>query len=315
MAAVLTTKKSMPPGMTSHLCPDYDAIAKLRSELQRVPNLIISWVKAHQDKKKLFHDLPINTQLNCIADKDAEQFCTSASLDLQPTEALPELLQNKAYMIVNGTVVTNNLKEILQDNYDVINIRQYVKKKTSLQDNVMGMINWDTLGRNLKKQHLFNQIRLEKETWQHLLCCTHDDSIAIRTLAVTKFKSSLLQCKTALIICSTLIYKLSQWLGLATAPPPIIPSDRLGMILCTTVEEQAEIGWENFIKGRISICWGDAQQIFYNTVHPTGNYSKSQWNGKIITGVWQIFFDVWKACNAHLHGPLDAELPSHLNKR
>eukprot|EP00957_Ditylum_brightwellii_P184558 14056275-Ditylum_brightwellii.AAC.1 len=121
---------------------------------------VISWVKAYQDGKKPFHKFPLNAQLNCIADKDAEQFCTPASPDLQPTEFPPELLQNKAYMIVNGTVVTNNLKEILQNNYDAINIQKYVQQKTDLQDNVMDMINWDALGRNLEKQHLFDQIRL-----------------------------------------------------------------------------------------------------------------------------------------------------------
>eukprot|EP00957_Ditylum_brightwellii_P011734 885993-Ditylum_brightwellii.AAC.1 len=106
----------------------------------------------------------------------------------------------------------------------------------------MDMINWDALGRTLKKQHLFNQIRLEKETWQHLLCCTHNGLLAIRTFAVTKFKSSLLKCKTAPIICSTLIHKLLQWLGLATAPPLVIPFDQLGTILHNAVEDQAEIG-------------------------------------------------------------------------
>eukprot|EP00957_Ditylum_brightwellii_P082015 6236516-Ditylum_brightwellii.AAC.1 len=136
--AVLTTKKSMPPGITSHLCPDFDVITKLQSELQHTPNLIISWVKAHQDKKKPFHNLPLDAQLNCIADKGAAQFCTSASPELQPTESLIELPQNKAYMIHT----------------------KYVQKKTSLLDNVMDTIDWDALGRNLEKQHLFNQIRL-----------------------------------------------------------------------------------------------------------------------------------------------------------
>eukprot|EP00957_Ditylum_brightwellii_P136040 10374449-Ditylum_brightwellii.AAC.1 len=127
----------------------------------------------------------------------------------------------------------------------------------------MDMNDWDALGRNLMKQHLFNQIRL------HLLCCPHDELIAIRTLAVTKFESSPLKCKTAPIIHSTLVYKLLQWLGLATDSPLDIPSDQLGTILSTAVEEQAKIGWEIFIKGQISIHWGDVQQFFYDTVHPT----------------------------------------------
>eukprot|EP00957_Ditylum_brightwellii_P067797 5146300-Ditylum_brightwellii.AAC.1 len=123
MAAVLTTNKSTSPGITSHLCSDFDVITELQSELRQAPNLTISWVKAHQGEKKPFHELPLDAQLNCIADKDAEQFHTSASPDLQPTEVPPKLPQNKAYMIANGTLVTNNLKEILQDNYDVINIQ------------------------------------------------------------------------------------------------------------------------------------------------------------------------------------------------
>eukprot|EP00957_Ditylum_brightwellii_P057125 4329142-Ditylum_brightwellii.AAC.1 len=83
------------------------------------------------------------------------------------------------------------------------------------------------------------------------------------------FKSSLLKYKTAPIFRSTLIYKLLQWLGLATDPPPVTPFDQLGTILSTAVEEQAKIGWENFIKGWIFIRWGDAQQFFYDAVHPT----------------------------------------------
>eukprot|EP00957_Ditylum_brightwellii_P197007 15009004-Ditylum_brightwellii.AAC.1 len=63
-------------------------------------------------------------------------------------------------MIVNRTVVTNDLKEVLQDNYDAIDIHKHINKKIGLEDNAMDMINWDVLGRNLKKQHLFNQIRL-----------------------------------------------------------------------------------------------------------------------------------------------------------
>eukprot|EP00957_Ditylum_brightwellii_P209245 15360945-Ditylum_brightwellii.AAC.1 len=116
MAAVLTTKKSTPPWITSHLCPDFDVIVKLQSELWRAPNFSISLVKAHQDEKQPFHELPLDAQLNCIADKYAEHFCTSASPDLQSTEFPPKLQQNKTYMIVNG------------------------------QDNVMDMINWDALG-------------------------------------------------------------------------------------------------------------------------------------------------------------------------
>eukprot|EP00957_Ditylum_brightwellii_P199774 15228895-Ditylum_brightwellii.AAC.1 len=40
-----------------------------------------------------------------------------------------------------------------------------------------------------------------EETWQHLFQHQHKDSIAIRTLALTLFKSDLLQLETAAILC------------------------------------------------------------------------------------------------------------------
>eukprot|EP00957_Ditylum_brightwellii_P096547 7352831-Ditylum_brightwellii.AAC.1 len=64
MAAVFTTKKSTPPWITSHLCPDFNIIAELQSELQQAPNLNISLVKAHRDEKEPFHELPLDAQLN-----------------------------------------------------------------------------------------------------------------------------------------------------------------------------------------------------------------------------------------------------------
>eukprot|EP00957_Ditylum_brightwellii_P017064 1286915-Ditylum_brightwellii.AAC.1 len=73
---------------------------------------------------------------------------------------------------------------------------------------------------------------------------------------------------------------------------PSVQCDNLGHNLSLALEEQAEIGWENFVKGRVSTLWGKSQQIFHNEVYPTSKYKKEQWMGKLITGMWQIFYDV-----------------------
>eukprot|EP00957_Ditylum_brightwellii_P010586 801736-Ditylum_brightwellii.AAC.1 len=51
-AAVLPLKTTTAPGVKSHLCPDYDVVSKVWSELKQVPNMIVSWVRAHQDDTK-----------------------------------------------------------------------------------------------------------------------------------------------------------------------------------------------------------------------------------------------------------------------
>eukprot|EP00957_Ditylum_brightwellii_P085052 6466875-Ditylum_brightwellii.AAC.1 len=66
--------------------------------------------------------------LNCTADKDAKIFRLTASVDLQPTLVPPALPLTKAYLVLNGTVITNNLHQQLEENYKTINIKKYIKK-------------------------------------------------------------------------------------------------------------------------------------------------------------------------------------------
>eukprot|EP00957_Ditylum_brightwellii_P057556 4364121-Ditylum_brightwellii.AAC.1 len=90
-------------------------------------------------------ELTLDAQLNYTADRDAKLFRMNAPTQLCPVEAPPELPLNCAYLVINGTVVTNNLKSMLQDNYEANDIRKYIKKKISLDDATMDMIDWGEL--------------------------------------------------------------------------------------------------------------------------------------------------------------------------
>eukprot|EP00957_Ditylum_brightwellii_P132213 10081474-Ditylum_brightwellii.AAC.1 len=74
-----------------------------------VPNLNVSWVKAHQAKETPITNLTLDAMLNCTAHKDAENFQLTASAGLQQQLAPPELHLTKAYLVLNETVITNNL--------------------------------------------------------------------------------------------------------------------------------------------------------------------------------------------------------------
>eukprot|EP00957_Ditylum_brightwellii_P194734 14833515-Ditylum_brightwellii.AAC.1 len=94
----------------------------------------------------------------------------------------------------------------------------------------MELIDWDDVGIALEQQHLNNKVRPVKfmhnwlnighqkkqfnedavadcpichspeETWTHLFQCQHNNAIAIRTFAITTFKSELLKLGTAPIV-------------------------------------------------------------------------------------------------------------------
>ena len=145
----------------------------------------------------------------------------------------------------------------------------------------MDQIDWDTHGKALQRQPTMLRIRLikflhnwlntgeqkvrinsnavgdcpicgkEEESWMHLLKCEHIKAVTTRTAAVTKLKGDLRRLKTAPIITTVLIYKINQWTGNTSDKPPQIPGNEVGLHLGLALEEQADIGWENFMKGRV----------------------------------------------------------------
>eukprot|EP00957_Ditylum_brightwellii_P023773 1794170-Ditylum_brightwellii.AAC.1 len=114
------------------------------------------------------------------------------------------------------------MKQFLCDSYTSSDIFEHARTKTGISIDDMNKIDWDNLGTTLEHQQLFNKVRLvnfmhnwlntdhqkkqidknavdacpicldAEETWQLLFQCQHKDSIAIRTLALTLFKSELL---------------------------------------------------------------------------------------------------------------------------
>eukprot|EP00957_Ditylum_brightwellii_P025315 1915621-Ditylum_brightwellii.AAC.1 len=87
----------------------------------------------------------------------------------------------------------------------------------------------------------------------------------------------LTRCKTAPVIRLVLRYKIAQYLKIDHTIVPTIPDDLVGNTLGQGIKQQANIGWDNFLKGRVSKKFGDAQQIFYNIVHPNGMYTRKHW--------------------------------------
>eukprot|EP00957_Ditylum_brightwellii_P071488 5434270-Ditylum_brightwellii.AAC.1 len=110
----------------------------------------ITWVKAHQDDAKPICNLSIDAKLNCTANRDAELFHLNVPDHLSPVGVPPVLPLNHVYLVLNGTVVTNNFKNILRDNYDAINIRKYVKRKTGLNDAAIDKIDWSALSKTFR---------------------------------------------------------------------------------------------------------------------------------------------------------------------
>eukprot|EP00957_Ditylum_brightwellii_P131532 10032229-Ditylum_brightwellii.AAC.1 len=68
-----------------------------------------------------------------------------------------------------------------------------------------------------------------------------------------------------------------------------------------------DLGWDNFMKGRISHHWCQAQAEYCRSFPRPKQFDSCTWSIKLIKAIWTIFVDVWNARNAHLHTDMDQQ--------
>eukprot|EP00957_Ditylum_brightwellii_P111930 8536110-Ditylum_brightwellii.AAC.1 len=73
--------------------------------------------------------------------------------------------------------------------------------------------------------------------------------------------------------------------------PPRIPSNPTGSKLCDSVETQHELGWNNFMKGRIAKQWCKAQALYCCSFPKPKESDERQWTTKLIRAIWANFID------------------------
>eukprot|EP00957_Ditylum_brightwellii_P108377 8267823-Ditylum_brightwellii.AAC.1 len=122
------------------------------------------------------------------------------------------------------------MQQLLHNNYTGSDIYEHVHTKTQLSIEDMNKFDWENLGTAYERQQLFAKVRQVKpmhnwlntgyqkkkinenavadcpvcvsqeESWQHLFQYTHANSVAIKTFALTAFKSELIKLETAPIL-------------------------------------------------------------------------------------------------------------------
>ena len=89
-------------------------------------------------------------------------------------------------------------------------------------------------------------------------------------------------------------------------PPRCCHNDKLMHMLAEAVKEQNKIGWNNFMKGRISKKWGAAQQVHCSEKQKHMQTDKNHNTGKLfqmrlMMELFRMFETLWEARNKDFH--------------
>ena len=135
----------------------------------------------------------------------------------------------------------------------------------------------------------------ETETTEHVLKCTHAETLEHWNEEVTIYETWLKRIKTSAILRNIILTELYHWRRGIT--PPEIQS--LTRDLQTVIMKQRRLGWKNFLEGLVVTDWAVLQRKYKPS---SFGFAKSRaWVKKLIKVNWTLLHQIWTRRNSKLH--------------
>lgn len=317
------------------------------ADIQRVSHdCKIQWngqhVKSHQEGAS--EEMPLEVRLNEECDRLAKQCLRETrqpskdSARRSPTDA--------ATLCVGGRMITNNVRSRLQYAAMSIDMEDYLRHRNEWDNATLRNIDWEhfdvsltrvfkasrtKFSRVIKMNHdiqntgrqkkLFSIGRhgpeaidlcpccmLHEETTMHLYQCR---SPAVRSLLKSRLdelEEKLRQRHMPSAMWTAIRLGVESYCN-TEAPPAPRPSDAL----YRAVKAQHEIGWNNFLKGRVTVEWGQFMGGIYTTTPSLRiRESRRRFMTTMIECLWDLYDTLWKHQCDLMHNNTDVNALSTL---
>ena len=317
---------------------DWDVLEEIRQAMNQFDNEFeVKWIKSHQDEKKPWDQLDLAAQTNCKADKladdfrdriineeDAEEDENNETFE-ENVSIVPRFRYNKAQINISGETITHNLKQVIKVERTYDPLKTKIKEDNNWSEETFYKVDWTVHGRAINRHHTrktvivkmlhdilpvgtmvnrYNNINIlgcstchcEKEDCKHLYICPLRDRWRFSTHFNLRMKMQKLDTdqKLATIALAGLwCFIHNRDFHLANIP---VGYEKL-------IAEQNEIGWDNFMKGRISNEWITKQQQHLQSKELiTTRNNGTTWATTIISTIWTDWIKLWEMRNEDRHG-------------
>ena len=133
------------------------------------------------------------------------------------------------------------------------------------------------------------------EDAQHIIRCTAPPVIKGWEEAISQFTLNL-EKDTDPSLLRAIVQSLKVWKH--SIPEYHLPYTDT---IIKAIEDQRELGWEQFAYGRCAVSWKDAQQEWLNHKATRWRSSASKWMTKLATAAKEIAWTMWENRNNWLH--------------
>ena len=298
----------------------YDLLRAIRTKIACLPITVTGrHIKGHRDEEVAYYKLNRWERLNVQMDKAAKRRLAAAKQN--PPAANRRLGVETLAVYFQGQKLSDiNKPALYQEIYGKRTKARWVqlhKIPTHLVDN---NIAWEALHTAFKREPLgkrrwlckhcakqcgVGKSMLRRKHQHHARCPRCDieveDTTHVITCKATSAYSHWVDATNCLHdwminegtnpqLADVIISRLGAW----RAKDPLQPVTR-PVALMPAMAEQDEIGWENFILGRISTKWVHFQQVHYQNCHSCK--MGSAWAAKLIRQLWLVVWKMWQHRN------------------
>lgn len=308
------------------LQPDWDLIREIQLSLQQLGRpATFSHVKGHQDDHQEYHELSLEARLNIDADHLAGSF---RKHDPAIRPLVPRVKSNPAQLRIDGKTIPGGYRQAIRRATSYAPLLAYINQKNDWSSATSDMIDWDAHSAALRacpkrstqltklcheilptatRTHRYDQrnspdcprCRAHPESTDHLLQCPVPERKAWATATLKQLATvSTSRSDHHDIILDIFVSGFEQWMGGSCLSPDSYP-----LLFRDLIESQAAIGWNQILRGRVSILWAkyiDEALSLKSPSHPSS--SGHLWVKSMILKVWERFFVLWEERNAVVHG-------------
>jgi len=329
LAKAVTTA---PVGITPFFTSDYDLIALIQLHFGLLPiSAVGKWVKGHYsgDKKKYKHDL------NDRVDQLATTAYGLLPREFQTKGAIPPPPGYRIRLLSQNGIITSKYYTMLSTAHHDQPLVEYIVKKTKWSPATFCTVDWAAHDRafrrlsrfqhigiskmihNLSNTHRQNRLlyghsdlcpgcRVNEETFEHVLQCSHAPTALVCTEALLVLDQSLTATATNKKVSEVMLGGFRDWLD------PNFKSDRRSspstfgsvrpddmLITAAYTHQFHTLGWYNFCLGRISSKWHEAVRA---CLTPRTPFHHLQWGSLLISALWKFIKTLWQHRNGLVHG-------------
>ena len=308
----------------STLDSDWDILAKIWKTILELeegsrPNIV--HIKGHQDKDKQYAELDLPAQLNVDADKLADQYI--AANPNKNYREVPLLPTSGAQLNLPEGTATHKYKRELRLARTTEPLRQKLMTRNNWTVDVLEDIDWEAYRRALNRHHRHRTSLIKyhhgilpvgkhvhqydkkypescpsctapTENQDHLHRCPSRQQW--RTKCLQDMRAKVIEPDTHPGMADLLLAGLRAVLQGDTSDTIEVPQG-----LEELAAAQEAIGWDQLLKGRITIGWSDRQEQ-YRGNNSTAKDNGLTWATDITSALISQWWDLWELRNDDRHG-------------